>query len=115
MHAEGQVRYEPDGDRPRVVLAGAIDAACERAFDAAYADVTAAGPGDLTVDLSEVTFLGTHGLAFFIRLRNHLAPNGHRVILFKPSSDVMLTVHAAGLRKIFTVVEPEPPGAADPR
>jgi anti-anti-sigma factor len=104
-HTEAQVRYQVDGDQPRLILAGVMDTGCEAAFETAFAAVAAAPPADLTIDLSQVTFLGMAGLGFFVRLRNHLAPTGHKLILLKAPNDVALTVHAAGLSKVLTLTE----------
>jgi anti-sigma B factor antagonist len=93
---------ELNGDRT-ARLRGELDVG---AYDAATA---AAEPlfradGDVTLDLSDLSFIDSSGIRLFIRLHKALEGHGH-LILTAPTSHVAYILEIAGLPEIGVRVE----------
>jgi anti-sigma B factor antagonist len=98
-----------DGGQVWIRLSGDVDHACHDQLDAAADQVTAVPARPVLVDLSEVTFLDSRGLAFLIRLRNHAQPAGHQVTLHEPPPTVRRVLEIAGMDQLFPVTgDPDP-------
>ena len=76
-----------------LALHGELDMADTDALVAAAADL-AAEPGDLTLDLTELTFIDSSGLLALLRTADRMSDG--RLILLRPTEQV---------RKVFEMVE----------
>jgi anti-sigma B factor antagonist len=88
----------------RIDVAGELDLAASGALRAAlggYVD----GGGDVTVDLSAVTFLDSTALTVLIQANTLLSASGARLIVAEPSPVVVRVLHLAGVFDILAVTE----------
>lgn len=67
QHENGGIDVAPDDDGSRVTLRGEIDGQLRDQAGLAMAEVVARG-GPVTVDLAQVTFIDSSGLAFLLQL-----------------------------------------------
>jgi anti-sigma B factor antagonist len=74
--------------RARLRVRGEIDIATCPHLDETVASVCAAGVDLLEIDLSEVTFMGSSGLASLLRAQRLAVENGGGVRLLEPSQVV---------------------------
>ncbi len=72
-------------------------------LDEAYEKVAGAEPGDVLVDLTQVTFLASNGLGFLARIQTHAAVTGHTVTLQGPDRSVERVLQLMGFEKLFTI------------
>lgn len=57
------------------------------------------------LDLKELTFMDSSGIAVAINLQRALQRNGRKLTIVRPSRHVMRIFHAAGLEKMITFRE----------
>ncbi|WP_447002218.1 STAS domain-containing protein [Saccharothrix isguenensis] len=69
-------RVDVDGGIALVRVSGSLDAAAQRPVTAALDDVFDTGPGAIVLDLSEVDFLGSAGIALLVNTRHRAARQG---------------------------------------
>ena len=62
----------------------------------------------VVLDLSEVSFLGSSGLAVLVEARDHAQRNGHRLRLVCSSRIVLRALEATGLRELFDIADDLP-------
>jgi anti-sigma B factor antagonist len=79
-----------------VALRGEIDVAEAPGVERRLADALAAG-GHVVVDLREVTFIDSSGLAVLLRAVQAAARDGRELRLLRPRPPVMRTFELAGL------------------
>ncbi len=75
-----------------------------------------AGVGDVelvVVDLSDVEFLGSSGLAVLVEARDHVQRNGHRLRLVCGSRIVLRALEATGLSSLFEIADDVPAALRD--
>lgn len=101
--AKAQALFDADGDRLHLRLRGEIDLAAQPLLDETYDELTSAEPLDLTVDLTEVTFLASNGLGFLARVRDHLESAGRTVTLHGPDHSALRALKLVGFDKFFTI------------
>ena len=87
----------------RLEVAGELDLAASSTLRAALADL-ADGDGDVTVDLSAVTFIDSTALSVLVHAHTESAAAGGRLIVTNPSPVVVRILHLAGL---FTLLDIE--------
>jgi anti-sigma B factor antagonist len=85
----------------RLEVAGELDLASSPALRAALADL-ADGVGDVTVDLSAVTFIDSTALSILVHAHVESSAVGGRLIVTNPSPVVVRILHLAGL---FTLLD----------
>ncbi|WP_067564371.1 STAS domain-containing protein [Nocardia acidivorans] len=93
----GEVRCFPTERPVRVVMRGDIDLTTLPQLDLAYRELTQLEPGDVVVDLSEVTLLGCVALRLLVALTARLSPTGHEVIIQAASPPARRLLDLAGL------------------
>lgn len=71
-----------------------------------------AGTDRLILDLSDVTFLGSAGLAVLVGAKDDADSRGHRLLLVPGSRIVRRALEATGLMQLFTVAEDVPDALA---
>lgn len=86
--ASGEVVLGRIGPLSEVVVRGEVDIATTPAFEAAVATALEAGADELSVDLGEVTFLGSSGLAGLLKAQRLMREAGGRLVLREPSEAV---------------------------
>jgi anti-sigma B factor antagonist len=82
-------------------VAGELDLAASSALRAALAELVDGG-GDVTVDLSAVTFIDSTALSVLVHGHTELASAGGRLIVTNPSRVVVRLLHLVGL---FTLLD----------
>ncbi|MFI5954680.1 STAS domain-containing protein [Cryptosporangium sp. NPDC051539] len=99
MSAErpGGISVERDSGSVRIVLTGAVDAALAPQLDGAVADVIAAQPAGVRIDLGEVDFLGSHGMAFLVRVQHAARAAGRGAVVDAASRPALVALRVAGL------------------
>jgi anti-anti-sigma factor len=88
-----------------VVLGGDVDHAAHDDLDAAFARVSTAPPGDVTVDLTGTTFLGSAGMGFLVQLYRHATASGHEVQVRRASPQIAHKITLSGLDGVLNVVD----------
>jgi anti-anti-sigma regulatory factor len=94
---------ENGSDRIRIRLVGAVDALLAPELDRVVADVTAAQPADVQFDLAEVDFLGSHGMAFLVRVHHAAAAAGRGAGIDAVSRHALIALRIAGLEQHLVV------------
>lgn len=89
-----------EGSRAVVVVRGEVDVATCPALDAAVAELTAP---EIVLDLAEVTFMASCGLASMLRADRRARELGGRVLLRSPSRAVVDLLEMTHLDGRFTV------------
>jgi len=86
-----------------VVAAGQIDMASAPGLWEALSQAIAAGQGDVTVDLSGVTFIDSQGLSVLLRAYKALSPEGRGLCLRSPRPQVRQALEVSGVASVLTV------------
>ncbi len=97
----GEVVVVRSGSASEVVVRGEVDIAMTPAFDDAIADALASGATELSMDLSEVTFMGSSGLAGLLRSQRLMREGGGRLVLRAPSRAVLDLLEMTRLTERF--------------
>lgn len=98
VEASGDV----DGVR-RLRLRGEIDLGTARLIDQALAEVLAAEPDRVVVDLAEVTFIDSSGLNALVRARNLVGEQRGTLVLAQVPPELRRLLEISGLLDGFTV------------
>lgn len=109
--APGSVRVLPAGTRTRVVLAGEIDAEIGPELIEVAAVAEQAGL-PVVVDVSQVRFMDSTGVAFLARLASR-SPG--RLVLVRPPELVRFLIEVTSIREVLDVVDEEPATAPGER
>jgi anti-sigma B factor antagonist len=102
--SEGTAAVELTDNGTRAVLRGELDLLV-------YDDVAAQlsplfdADGDVTVDVSELSFVDSSGIRLFVRLQRALGDRG-RLHLLGPTAHVASVFEVAGLQQLGILVEP---------
>ncbi|MFB9322712.1 STAS domain-containing protein [Cryptosporangium minutisporangium] len=99
----GSVRVENGGGLLRIRLTGAVDAVLAPRLDAVVSSVVAAQPIDVRFDLTEVDFLGSHGMAFLVRVQHAARAAGCVATVEAVSRHARVALHIAGLEHYLNV------------
>lgn len=90
-----------------VTVTGELDLGTAGQLDDALTVAAAAQDGPLIVDLAELTFCDSAGLAVFVRTQNRMADQGRRFVLAQPGPIVSRILELSGLDQVIKI-------AADP-
>ena len=99
----GAVAVETDPGSLRIRLSGAVDAVLAPLLDGVVADVVAAQPADVRLDLAEVDFLGSHGMAFLVRVQHAVREADRTARIDTVSRHARIALHVAGLEHYLHV------------
>jgi anti-sigma B factor antagonist len=88
----------------RLVLHGDIDLADESLLTDTLDKVSSMPPADITVDLTDVTFLSSTGLRLLAALRNNADAGGNSLTVTSPAPIVLRTLQICGFDKAMTIV-----------
>lgn len=101
--ARGVVTWKRMVDGTEVVLAGEIDLTCRPRLNEMIAALTAEMPGDVHVDVTEVTFFSSEGLGFLARAARIVVDENQRVLMVhNPSRQIRRMVEFLGLQDRLT-------------
>lgn len=84
-----------------VRLSGRIDAAAVPAVQKSVRQAASTGPGDVVVDLSDVTFISSSGLRVLLLLARELRKGGSDIRLCAARPQVAEVFHLTGFDRIF--------------
>jgi anti-anti-sigma factor len=91
-------------DGAGAVLSGELDLLVYDQVTAELAPLFEA-PGDVTIDVSQLSFVDSSGIRLFVRLQRALGDRGH-LRLRAPTPHVASVFEVAGLQELGIVVEP---------
>jgi len=94
---------EANGDGVRVVVAGEIDVASVPQLALRLNEAVASSEKDVVVDLADVTFMDSTGLALLAKTRAQLASDGRRLFVARPATCVRRLFALAGVDQLFDV------------
>lgn len=98
-----ELATRPNADGQSVLLvSGEID--LQVADELRDAGLTAAARGE-AIDLSQVTFIDSSGLAALIAINNEVQDLGRQLTLAAPSTPVRRILEVTGLNDVFTIVD----------
>jgi len=103
------VLCNPEASGFRIDLSGEIDLLARPRLNQVIEQVTSAEPGEIFIDLTAVSFLGSEALSFFAALHAHVGP-AHRVILHGPNRSARRSLELTGFDQVLTIT-----GADEPR
>lgn len=92
-----------DGLDGHVVVhaSGEIDVSAKSLFEERLADATEATDGDVVVDMADVSFCDSTGIAVLLRARKQLEPAGRKLLIVRPSPSVIHVLEIAGVDALF--------------
>jgi anti-sigma B factor antagonist len=99
------VEVELDGSAAVMRLSGELDISCEDPFVAAVDDTLERGASELTVDLTDVSFIDSSGLRFLIELWARARKQQFELTLVQGSGMVRRTLEIAGLDRVLPIVD----------
>jgi anti-sigma B factor antagonist len=91
------IRSERDGHAHVVRLIGELHMSTAPTFDAELKRVEATHVGEIIVDLSGLTFIGSDGLKVLIHANARSRDGGNRLTLLRGTAEVQSTFETAGL------------------
>lgn len=93
----------PTTEQPALVLDGRFDAFETEKFRAACDELLAHGANSLSVDLSDVIFIDSSGLAELVRAMKHCRQSGGELVIVSPSDPVRVIFELTRLDAAFTI------------
>jgi anti-anti-sigma factor len=95
-------RVSLDG-HARVRFVGELDMATSDGAEADVTDVLDQSSGDLTIDLSALTFCDTSGMRLLYRLHRETQARGRTMVLERPTPAVHRVLDMLGLTQVFMI------------
>jgi anti-sigma B factor antagonist len=89
----------------RIVVVGEVDLNSHPELEAVSTQAAAAAPGDITVDLSEATFIDSTMLGFLAKLHTSVTDSGHELTLLAPQRAVLRALNVVGFDRVMKIVE----------
>lgn len=96
-----------EGERCRLMLQGELDLATAPVLQAAIRDVQARGVKQLTLDLSDLQFMDSTGLAILVGEHQAADMNGHTFSLRGRTPQIHRLFELTGMLGHFTFDDPE--------
>ena len=96
-----------EAERCRLVLHGELDLATASILEAELRDVQARGVKQLMLDLSDLQFMDSTGLAILVREHQAADTNGHTISLRGKTPQVHRLFELTGVLDRFTFDDPE--------
>ncbi|NOZ95950.1 MAG: STAS domain-containing protein [Acidobacteria bacterium] len=91
------------GDETRLILRGKVTLVSTPELRNTMLEMINGAPGRITVDLSEVSFLDSSGVAILVEAWKGAQETGKPFVLAKPSAAVMRVLELAQLDQIFDI------------
>ena len=111
MQGFGLIIEDLDAGAVRIALHGELDLAHAYTFDEELQQVEARRPGCVVLDLRELTFLDSCGLARLLAARRRARRLGHRLLLVRGPAAVQRLFALSSIDESFEMVN-EPPAAS---
>ena len=108
MQGFGLIIEELDAGAVRLALRGELDLAHAYTFDEELRTVEATNPLAVVIDLRELTFLDSCGLARLLAARRRARRLGHRLLLVRGSTTVQRLFALAAVDEAFEMVSDVP-------
>jgi anti-sigma B factor antagonist len=89
---------------PMLAVAGDLDMATAPSLTSAAMNLIAAGARDVIIDVHELAFCDSSGLAAFVQISSRVGPEGGRLAIAGPQSIVRRILEISGLDEAFLVV-----------
>jgi anti-sigma B factor antagonist len=93
-----------DGKGVRIALKGELDLEHAYTFDEELKRVEALGPGCVCLDLRELAFLDSCGLARLVAARRRARKAGHRLVLVRGPAAVQRVFQLTAVNEAFEIV-----------
>jgi anti-sigma B factor antagonist len=90
-----------------LVLSGDITGNSVGKISAKLESVQKMSEETIAIDLSETTFIDSHGLGVFVFFYRRLSEENRRLVFLKPSEFILDLFSGSNLVKIFTIVNSE--------
>jgi len=98
--------YAEDGpDGLRIIVLGEVDLNSHPELEEVGARAAAAPPGDITVDLSQATFIDSTMLGFLATLHAKVQETGHELTLLSPQRAVRRALSVVGFDRMMKIVD----------
>jgi anti-anti-sigma factor len=95
------VEFDAEGDEVTVCETGEVDVAMANAMAAQLDRAVESFTGEVTVNLSGVTFLDSTGLYMLVRAHAALMGRGRRLVVAEPAVAARRLFEVAGLLELF--------------
>jgi anti-sigma B factor antagonist len=99
------VYAEDTADGLRIVVVGEVDLNSHPDLEQVGARAAAAPPGDVTVDLSQATFIDSTMLGFLAKVHTQVKESGHELTLLSPQRAVLRALSVVGFDKVMKIEE----------
>lgn len=107
------ITAEDRDGRPLLAVAGDLDMATAPSLTSAAMAVVDSGARDVIIDVRELAFCDSSGLAAFVQIATRVAPEGGRLAIAGPQSIVRRILEVSGLDEAFVVVPTVPDAIAE--
>lgn len=108
MQGFGLIIEDLDANAVRIALHGELDLAHAYTFDEELRQVEARRPACICIDLRELRFLDSCGLARLLAARRRARRLGHRLVLVRGSATVQRLFALAAIDESFEMVNAPP-------
>ena len=98
-----RIEVSDPADRSVVILRGEVDMATAPSIEVTVKSRLRSGCRDLTIDLSDVTFMDSQGLNALVRAHTALAADGGDLRLRAPSKAVTAALSLTGLDRVLPI------------
>ena len=92
-----------EGQPPTVTLSGEIDLMAQPQLQSCLAEALTARPAQIVIDMTDLTFIDSSGLAALVFAHQQLRPGGGRLILTNVPAIAMRVLEITGLHHLFSV------------
>lgn len=95
--------HQVTADLTRLSLVGDLGGLESETLETAFAELVAARPARVTVDMSRVTLICSVSIGLLVALQRSLREQGGELLLSKPNPQVVSILHTLHLTRIFTI------------
>lgn len=104
---EFSIQAVTEGPTTTLRVCGEVDLATADELSQAAASALETGPGALVIDLTEVSFLDSTGLAVLVAVTNQTTASGVRLTISNPAPRVRNVIRITGLDQFLPLTPPE--------
>lgn len=96
---------ESSGDYSHLVISGRMDLEGVQKGEMLFTVNTSSQKRHAVIDLSEVTYIVSHGIRLLLTTARTLHRGGHKLILLSPSPEVLQVLELSGITGTLPVVQ----------